>query len=225
MNLRDVTACVLVKNEINYIGHILSPLVKKFGEVLVYDTGSTDGTIDVAKSMGANVVEKGGSSEYAIGSFRTEMNRVASCSWTMIVDGDELYPLEMIEEIEGLPIPEGKKLGFTRMCSVDWEDGSYVQKDDMFNRVAFHPKGSTYKGEYPFESPHLFENPANYFYLDTKLCAWHLHRLNRSPIDQEVYRRKEKQFQYSMQDKVIPSIGRIELPLDGRFPDPYVKKA
>lgn len=222
MNLKEVTACVLVKNEEYFIRHVLSPLIKTMGEVLVFDTGSTDRTVEFARSIGATVVEKGQSDEYQVGGYRNEMNRMAKNPWTMIVDGDELYSVETLLEIEKYDIPEGKQLGFTRMCSVDWkEPHGYVLIADMFNRVAFHPRTATYKGVYPFESPHLFDEPNKFFYVPTEGFAFHLHRLNRSPKDDEVYLRKDKQFKYSMQDAQLPIVGPVVLPLDPNYPNPY----
>jgi hypothetical protein len=92
---------------------------------------------------------------------------------------------------------------------------------DKFSRLALHPRGTVYRGDYPFESPVAFADPANYFYVETQHTAYHLHRLIRSPMDNRVVLRKEKQFKFSMQDKDIPVIGPIVLPLNPNFPDPY----
>lgn len=223
MNLRDVTALVLVKNEEHFIGHVLTPLVKRLAEVIVFDTGSDDRTVAICHELGATVIEKGESNEQQIGAYRTEMCALAETNWTMIVDGDELYYEDMFDEIAKYVVPEGKLLGFTRMCSVDYVDGHYAQIDDLFNRVAFHPRGTIYTREYPFEGPTLFDHPETFFYIPTTHFALHLHRLIRSPRDGHVYLRKHKQFKYGLIDKVLPVVGPIDLPLNPNFPDPYAK--
>ena len=86
---------------------------------------------------------------------------------------------------------------------------------DRFNRQAIFPLADTWNGEYPFESPSVsgLGGAAN-FYLPLPdglhQHALHLHRLVRSPHDGVVYRRLEKQFQYSMVPVTVPREGRLE---------------
>jgi glycosyltransferase involved in cell wall biosynthesis len=221
MDLRDITACVLVKNEAHFIAHVVSPLLKKLGAVLVFDTGSEDGTPDICEGMGCKVVRKNPQSQDELGSYRTEMNAMAETPWTMIVDGDELNPVELLDDIAKHEVLPGKIVGFTPMISVDFVDGQYVMMDDKFSRLALHPRGTIYKGDYPFESPVTFADPGNFFYIQSPHMAYHLHRLNRSPLDDRVFMRKDKQFLYSLQEKVLPVIGPVALPLDPNYPDPY----
>ena len=217
MRLRDITSVTIVKNEANYIGHVIAPLVSRLGGVIVFDTGSTDGTAEICEGLGATVVRKGESTPYQLGVYRTEMGIMADTPWTMVVDGDELYSTDMLDEIDNLPVPEGKTLGFTRMCSVDYIDGQYVLLKDMFNRVALHPKTVQYHGEYPFESPILFDDPNNFFYLPTENFAYHLHRLDRSPLDSSVFMRKDKQYLFALQNVTVPVDRPVTLPLDPKF--------
>ena len=53
MKLDDISVTVLAKNSEKYIQEVLEALCP-FGEVLLYDTGSSDGTIDIAQKF-ANV--------------------------------------------------------------------------------------------------------------------------------------------------------------------------
>lgn len=211
----------MVKNEANFIGHVVAPLMAKLGDVMVFDTGSEDETIEICRGLGATVICKGESIVEQIGAYRTEMNQIVKTGWSMICDGDELYSTEMLDEIAEYDIPDGKIMGFTTMISVDFVDGRYVLVDDLFNRLAFHPRGTVYRGDYPFESPVPFADPGNYFYVPTNHTAYHLHRLVRSPMDDRVQKRKEKQFLYSMQEANLPVIGPVILPLNPRFPDVY----
>lgn len=220
MNLKDITACLLVKNESYFIGHILTPLISSLGSVLLFDTGSEDGTPEIAEKMGVKVVRKGESTAEQIGEYRTEMNAMVETPWTMVVDGDELYPTEMFRDIAAFDVLPNKIVGFTPMISVDYVDGEYQLIDDLFSRLALHPKGTRYAGEYPFESPVTFADPANFFYIKTMHRAYHLHRLKRSPLDHRVFLRKDKQFLYCLQEKNLPLIGLVELPLNPEFPDP-----
>lgn len=219
MNWSDVTICTMVKNEEYFIGHILSPFIGR-AHVTVYDTGSEDKTAEIAEKMGAEVHRKGNSTPIQLGEYRSEMNRNAVTKWTMLVDGDELYSKDMLDEIEKIDIPNAGRLGFTQMVSIDYKDG-YVILDDFFSRLAFHPAKMEYKGEYPWETPVEYGDPAKYFYFDTVATSYHLHRLIRSPLDSRVYMRKDKQYLFGMQVATKEILGKAELPLSPLFPDAY----
>jgi glycosyltransferase involved in cell wall biosynthesis len=223
MNLNDITALVMVKNESFFIGHVLSPLVRRLAGVIFFDTGSQDGTPEIAESLGIQVYRKGDSSPEALGKYRTEMCNLCPTPWNLIVDGDELYEDEMFDDIAEYEVPPGKIVGFTSMCSVDFVDGQYVLLQDMFSRLALHPKGTIYQGEYPFESPGSFADPSNFFYVPTRKHAYHLHRLVRSPLDEKVFMRKDKQFTFSLQNVTVPIAGPVTLPFDARFHDPFAQ--
>lgn len=221
MNLSDITACVLTRNDSYFIRHILSPLVARLGAVNVIDTGSTDGTIELAESMGVPVIRKGPSTTEAVGKYRNELQEMSKTPWTMIVDSDELYPVEFFDDLERYKVAPNKIIGFTPMISVDFIDGHYVLMDDKFSRLALHPNTMRYEREYPFESPVGFRDPGNFFYVETDITSYHLHRLNRSPKDSEVPLRVDKQYLYSLQAVERAVIGPVDLPLDPRYPDPY----
>jgi hypothetical protein len=100
--------------------------------------------------------------------------------------------------------------------------------DDTFNRLAILPAICDWHGDYPFEAPEVFDNPALFTYLPVLACgppaggpgsppapyeyhALHLHRLARSRQDEAVFMRKQKQFQYSLQDVKLPRLGRFDM--------------
>ena len=213
MVLSDITANVLVKNECYYIESVLTPLVKHLKEVIVYDTGSEDGTALIAEKMGCRVIRKNAQSPADVSNARQEMCSLTNTPWVMLVDGDELYEDITFEQLKGQEMPDGKKLGFVPMVSVDWKDGAYWLLNDNFSRTAIYPKETNWKGTYPFEVPHWFDIPACFHYFDVA-SAYHLHRLDRSPLDAKVFMRKDKQFLFSLQENPnLKYIKPIRLPL------------
>src|SRR3990170_2851109 len=199
MNLNELTAHVLCKNEINFIESVLTPLVKHFKEVLVMDTGSEDSTPELAEKMGCRVIRRQCKSPREVGRARQEMCDLTETYWCFLADGDELYEDSTFEQLAEQDMPDGKFLGFTPMVSVDWKDGSYWLLNDPFSRTAVFPKNTKWKGAYPFEVPNWFDIPDCFHYFD--VCpGYHLHRLDRSPLDNKVFMRKDKQKLFSLQE-------------------------
>ena len=52
-----VTACLIVKNEEQMLGACLESVRDAVDEIVVYDTGSNDRTVQIAREAGATVVE------------------------------------------------------------------------------------------------------------------------------------------------------------------------
>ena len=213
MNLNELTAHVMVKNEVYYIESVLTPLVKHLKEVIIFDTGSEDGTPEIAEKMGCRVIRKSCKSPQEVGRARQEMCDRTDTYWCYQIDGDELIHEESLIQLSQQDMPDGKFLGFTPMVSVDWKDGSYWTLNDPFSRAAIFPSNTRWKGNYPFEVPNWFDIPACFHYFDVT-PGYHLHRLDRSPLDHKVFMRKDKQKLFSLQEHPnLQYVKRVVLPL------------
>jgi tetratricopeptide (TPR) repeat protein len=82
-----LSAVLIVRDEAGEIADCLASLDGVVDEVIVYDTGSTDRTRELAQAAGAVVVE--GFWDDDFGRARTEAARAASGTWLLIVDADE----------------------------------------------------------------------------------------------------------------------------------------
>ncbi|TMM37042.1 MAG: glycosyltransferase [Actinobacteria bacterium] len=83
-----VSASMIVKNEEDMLADCLTALRGFVDEIVVYDTGSTDRTVDIAREHGARVVEG-----YWNDHFAEARNRsIAHCrgEWIFVVDADEI---------------------------------------------------------------------------------------------------------------------------------------
>jgi glycosyltransferase involved in cell wall biosynthesis len=100
--MSEITVHCLVRNEERFIrAAILSvlPLAKR---VLVYDTGSTDATLEILSSIQdkkLEIVQKAFSRATELTDFRNEMIERTETEWFWLVDGDELYPPHAVERI------------------------------------------------------------------------------------------------------------------------------
>jgi len=92
----DVTIVLPVLNEANAIGRVLDELRRAgYSNILVVDGHSTDGTAEIAKSMGVEVVQQHGRGK--TGALKTAFERV-NTSYLLVMDGDCTYDPNDIEK-------------------------------------------------------------------------------------------------------------------------------
>ena len=84
-----LSVCLIVKDEELMLRSCLESVVDLVDEIVVYDTGSTDRTVEIARSMGARVFEG-----YWDGSFARARNIAlaqARSEWILVIDADEKF--------------------------------------------------------------------------------------------------------------------------------------
>ncbi len=106
-----ITVTVLTKNSEKYIGEVLSPL-SAFDEVLVFDTGSVDQTVERARAFFNVVVFE--RPFRGFGPTHNEASSLAKNDWILSIDSDEIASLELIEEIKALPLERGAVYSIAR---------------------------------------------------------------------------------------------------------------
>ena len=221
-----VTAHLMIRNEEYWIGFVLENLTKRLRNILVFDTGSTDKTIEIVKSFPVTLVEKGPLSPMELMKCRNEMLEMTQTPWAWQIDGDELYPDKSIKTLLKQNMPAGKKVGFTQLLDVGW-DGENFRAYLPFARVAILAREVRFEDTahghgYPFEMPDLFFDTSLYHYFPDSVNGFHLHHLLRSSRDEDVYLRVEKRHQFSMMDREIP-LGEILKIKKPRRENPYFK--
>ena len=94
-----LTAIIPCKDEADNIEDCVLALRPLAAEILVADSGSTDGTISLARSLGCRVIER----EYVhSGDFKNWAIPQASHEWVLLVDADERVTAELAPEIAAL---------------------------------------------------------------------------------------------------------------------------
>lgn len=81
--------CLIVKDEEQMLRSALESVADVVDEIVVYDTGSSDATVEIARSMGARVFEG-----YWDGSFARARNAAleqARGEWILVIDADEQF--------------------------------------------------------------------------------------------------------------------------------------
>jgi glycosyltransferase involved in cell wall biosynthesis len=214
-----VIPILLVKNEEVWIERVLTPFANIFPHVIVSDTGSTDSTIkQIEKVKNIHLMTYGNLSPEEVGLCRGWMQAEAQekfgATHVFMVDGDELYPTKYVKFLHDNPMPEDAMGGFTYGVEcTEFENGECWLYGVGVSRHAVFSVDSKWRGTYPFESPDTFiaGHPTNYYWqsLDPSYHFYHVHQMRRSSRDEDVYLRKQKQFQFSMQDH--PEIRPVSL--------------
>ena len=93
----NISVVVLAKNSENTIEKTLKSLIE-FDDVVVYDNGSTDKTINIAKSFkNVNLIE----GEFkGFGWSKNKASSFARNDWILIIDSDEVIDNELLKELK-----------------------------------------------------------------------------------------------------------------------------
>lgn len=109
MNL--ISATILTKNSEKYLAEVLTSLAS-FDEVLIYDNGSTDHTLDIAAKFPNVKIEKG--AFIGFGGTHNKASELAKNPWIFSIDSDEVMTKEMSQVINHLSLDEEIVYSFPR---------------------------------------------------------------------------------------------------------------
>lgn len=146
----DISLCMIVKNEEENIGRCLESIKDLVDEMIVVDTGSTDKTVDIAKSYGAKVYYFEWCNDFSAA--RNESLKYASKDWILIMDGDDELCREDKEKFKNLLKND---LGENTICffetlnyfgdSINTSDITINLNPRMFkNNYGFHYEGEVH---------------------------------------------------------------------------------
>lgn len=138
----DMTAIVLTKNEEKNIGNCLDSIRGLVERVIVVDSGSTDRTVEIAKSYGAEVyhhewIHYANQFNWALDNFEIRSK------WIYRIDADEVVTPELKNEIEAA-------------CAE--HDSDDVNAFIMKFKIFFMGRFLTHGGVYPFYNVTIFRN-------------------------------------------------------------------
>lgn len=85
----QLSLCMIVRNEAENLSRCLQSVSGIVDEAIVLDTGSTDLTVQVARSLGAQVYETAWQNDFALA--RNECLGHAQGEWVLVLDADEQF--------------------------------------------------------------------------------------------------------------------------------------
>jgi glycosyltransferase involved in cell wall biosynthesis/thioredoxin-like negative regulator of GroEL len=105
-----ISLCMIVKNEERFLAECLESVRGAVDEICIVDTGSTDRTVEIARSYGAKLEFREWRNDFAWA--RNESLAMATKRWTLVLDGDEeLTP-------ESLPLLRSLRTTPAEFCGV-----------------------------------------------------------------------------------------------------------
>ncbi|MFC1624887.1 glycosyltransferase [Patescibacteria group bacterium] len=102
--MKIVGHCI-VKNEERFIWYAINSVIDFLDELYVWDTGSTDTTCEIVKSIKNRKIifeEKGKCTSQRLSELRNEMIEKTKADWIFVIDGDEIWHRASIKEIINL---------------------------------------------------------------------------------------------------------------------------
>lgn len=102
--MSSITAHCLIKNEENFVGYAIKSVINFVDQIIVFDTGSTDSTVEIiqklVKEYPEKIIfeEKGPCDKTRHTQLRQEMLDRTKTDWFMILDGDEVWTKRGMEE-------------------------------------------------------------------------------------------------------------------------------
>ena len=98
-----ITVHCLVKNEENFIWFAINSVIDNVDKVIVWDTGSSDRTVEIIKTIKSPKIEfeeKGKAGAETLVQHRQEMIDQTETDWIMILDGDEVWWDDTIKNLK-----------------------------------------------------------------------------------------------------------------------------
>lgn len=134
---QKISVVIVCKNEEHIIGKTLQSVQAFAGEVLVYDTGSTDNTIALAQSAGATVVQ---APWEGYGRSKQQAIRLARYDWILNLDADEVVDEEAQAAIRQQAFADEKICyrfrfkNFLGKRALQWGEFGFDSHIRLFNR-------------------------------------------------------------------------------------------
>ena len=145
-----LSATIITLNEADHIAAAIDS-VSFADEVIVVDSGSTDGTAEIARQKGATVMTRGWPGWIAQKNFAAS---VASHDWILSLDADERITPALAAEIQALLATEPARRGY-RMPRVTYHLGRWVRTTDFYpdyQTRLYDRRAARWQGKYVHES-------------------------------------------------------------------------
>jgi len=143
------SVCLIVKNEAEHLGRCLESVKGLADEIIVVDTGSTDGTVELARKSGARVICAKWTNDFSRA--RNLSLEAARGKWIFVLDADEFLEPGAREEIGRLlrSTPQTGACGTMAFALVQKNTGDFGRTGMMVSIVRLFPNRADVRYEWP----------------------------------------------------------------------------
>ena len=169
----NLSVTIITLNEADHIAAAIAS-ASWADEIIVVDSGSTDGTLDLARAKGATVATRPWSGYVDQKNYAATLARY---DWIFSLDADERIPAPLATEIRGLLATEPAVRGF-RVPRVTFHLGRWMRTTDFypdFQTRLYDRRAARWRGRYVHESVavdgplgHLKNELQHYSYRDLR---------------------------------------------------------
>jgi glycosyltransferase involved in cell wall biosynthesis len=110
----NLSITIICKNEVESIGHALESVMSLSDDIVVYDSGSTDGTLELLRHFPVRVFTGDWN---GFGKNRQKAVELTRHPWILVLDADERLSKELVNEIQGLELSDDNKAYRVRLCN------------------------------------------------------------------------------------------------------------
>lgn len=158
----SLSLVMIVKNEAHCLGDCLASVCGIVDEMIIGDTGSTDGTQEIAIGYGAQVVKVPWKNDFAAA--RNAVLRCARGDWLLHMDADETLDAEGAECIRRVVSEDGAGCDAFELTLLNYCDDPRAWRWTPAGNYAPHARGRA--GYLPVPLLRLFRNRAGYRYAE-----------------------------------------------------------
>jgi glycosyltransferase involved in cell wall biosynthesis len=227
----NLTAHVMVKNEENFIWFTLKSIIDFVEKILIYDTGSTDNTFKIIKSIKSSKIffkEYGSQNSKELVALRNDQIKKTETQWFLLLDGDEVWPKKSIAALtKKIKEIDNQKVGIVVKTinsvgdiyhQLPQEKGEYRllgRKGHLNIRAYKKSPDYFWTGTYPLEG--YFDKKNQVFLNDQDdrldfldVSYWHLTHLRRS--SKNFPRRIKYDFGVKIKPQLLPEVFFKKIP-------------
>ena len=178
MSHPSISLCMIAKNEEDVIAQAIESVQLIVSEVILVDTGSSDRTCEIARSLGAKVITRKWDDDFSAP--RNLSLQYASGDWILVLDADEAIAKKDLESL--------RRLTLDSSCAYELTQRHYSNdqrlSDFSPNRGAYPEWERSYGGHFESSLVRLFPNRAGICYEGRvhELVEHSIRRLNKHRI-------------------------------------------
>lgn len=122
-NKATICACMIVKDEEELLPGCLESIRSWIDDIIIVDTGSTDRTVEIARSYGAKVYFQEWEGNFS--KARNYSLSKATCDWIFVIDADEEFVQEDLPILRGAVNQDKYRIISVNVYNMDKETGEY----------------------------------------------------------------------------------------------------